>query len=284
MTLPIEIPVTVIIVSYNSEQHLSKALECLKEQTYWPIQTIIVDTGSASKDYLVKLAEQKNIQVFHAPSGSAFCKGNNIGFSKIAKSSEYVFFLNPDAYLSPQYIEKAVYLMESPGHQDVGVMTGQLRGFNQAAGRPTGTYDSTGIYRKWYGKWVDRGQGEEIAPHLYACKEEPHAICGAAMFCRKKALEGVLLRAGEVFDESFFMYKEDIDLSLRLRKKGWRLVYDPSLFLFHCRGWNPNRGAVPSSLRLASARNELKIHLKTYAPIPILYSLAKYIYVRWFER
>lgn len=273
--------VSIIIVTYNSEKFLPHALSCISEQTYAPKQVVLVDTGSASKDYLTQAAKQHKVHLIDAPKGAAFCLGNNVGYAKLGFQSEYVFFLNPDAYLPPEYIEKAVHYMEA--HTDVGVVTGKLLGFDQNVGKPSGRYDSTGIFQTWYGKWYDRGQGELESPNRYATLEEPTAVCGAAMFCRKNALDQSLTTQGHVFDETFWMYKDDIDLSLRVKKSGFKLIYNPNLYLYHCRGWNQDRSKMAYPLRLHSARNELKIHMRELSLVPSIYSFLKYVYVKWVE-
>ncbi|MCH8191208.1 MAG: hypothetical protein IIC80_07635, partial [Chloroflexi bacterium] len=63
------------------------------------------------------------------------------------------------------------------------------------------------------------------------------AICGALMICTTEALRAVELSAGEYFRRSFFMYKEDIDLSLRMAEAGFEVLYDSGLKAWHCRGW-----------------------------------------------
>src|SRR5262249_10125234 len=158
-----------------------------------------------------------------------FCRGNNIGMEYVSIATQYIFFLNPDAFLNPDFLEMAIQFMEQPVNQSCGAVTGTTLGYDITQNKPTGKYDTTGVFRKWYGKWYDRGQGGKQQSSLYQSQEFLPAICGAVFFCRKKALDDVKLRGNEVFDPSFYMYKEDIDLSLRLRQKGWDLIFLPHL-------------------------------------------------------
>ena len=87
--------------------------------------------------------------------------------------------------------------MERPENSHVGALTGKVLGYDIDAGKPTGRYDSTGIFHKWYGKWYDRGQGEYVEQELYNNEESVPAICGAVFFCRKSALDTILLRGKE---------------------------------------------------------------------------------------
>lgn len=271
-------PIAVIIVTHDSQKVIHKAIDALDRQTRKADQIIVVDSGSKKTDYLSRYLDRDDLTLMLEGGGIGFCRGNNAGWTRVNPDTEFVLFLNPDAFLTETFLEESERLMRQEGMEDVGAFTGPLLGYDIDKDRPSGKYDSTGIFRKWYGKWYDRGQGQSCEDRPFKHQQNLPAICGALMFCRKEALDQVILRGGEVFDNTFYMYKEDIDLSLRLRKKKWRLVFEPSIEAFHCRGWSRKRRDMPRSLRLLSARNELRIHWPTN-PVLSLFSLAKYISV-----
>ena len=276
----------VIIVTHNSQAHIPKAMQALKQQTVLPARILIVDSHSARTDYVRAYAGQKSINVLLAKENVGFCRGNNMGYAELAKKGqkecEYVLFLNPDAFLSPDFIEKAMAFMENPQYADCGAITGLAEGYDIQAAKPTGKYDSTGVFRTWYGRWYDRDQGREIISVQYREAEALPAICGALFFCRKKALDTILLRQEEVFDNTLYMYKEDIDLSLRLKVAGWKLYLAPELRAYHCRGWHAERAKVAKKMRMLSAYNELRIHLRNFSPCSA-YSLLKCAGVKIFN-
>jgi GT2 family glycosyltransferase len=270
----------VIIVTHNSERYLSHAIDSLKKQTRCADQIIIVDSGSNNTEYLLPFREQESITLALFRSNIGFCKGNNLGMALLNIPCDYVLFLNPDAFLTPSFLEDAITFMDNPIHEKCGAMTGTLLGYDIETGKPSGKYDSTGIFNTWYGKWFDRDQGRDSGSAAYTTIETLPAICGALMLCRKAALETVLIDKNEVFDERFWMYKEDIDLSCRLTAAGWQLLYNPMCIAYHCRGWNSKRAEVPRHLRILSAKNELRIHLKLRSPVKIMYSSLKYLGVK----
>lgn len=274
---------SIIIVTHNSERYLHHAIESLKKQTKPAEQIIIVDSGSNHTDYLMQYREHENITLALFRSNIGFCKGNNVGMSLINTFSDYVLFLNPDAFITPNFLEDAVAFMENPIYETCGAMTGTILGYDIEANKPSEKYDSTGIFTTWYGKWYDRDQGRNCKDIIYTNTETLPAICGALMFCRRIALENVSLEKNKIFDEHFYMYKEDIDLSIRLAADGWQLLYNPNCSAYHCRGWNPKRSNVPRHFRLLSAKNELKIHWKKKSPIKILYSAAKHLAVNFLD-
>lgn len=260
-------------------------MQCIAQQTYPADRVLIVDSGSNSRGYLESYEKQPSIEVRYAGEDIGFCCANNIGMQHLPAHIDYLFLLNPDAFLTPQYLEQAVQFMEKADNASVGALSGALLGYDIDRDAPTGLYDSTGVFRTWYGKWVDRSQGEacsSAASNTRAIEHVP-ALCGAAFFCRMQAIEQVLIRGCELLDATFYMYKEDIDLSIRLRDKGWRLAFIPDLHLYHCRGWSKNRAAMPRKLRLSSAWNELRIQRRLKQPVPIAYSCLKYAAVKFFD-
>lgn len=273
----------VIIITYNSEPFLDKAVDSIRAQSVPPDQILIVDTGSHCRKYLTSYEEATDTEVLYAPKNAGFCRGNNLGYAHLNKDIDYVLLLNPDAFLFPDFIENAINFMQSESGVNCGIATGVAYGYDIERDQSTGLYDTTGIFKRWYGKWYDRGQGLRCNEKQYQAIEEVPAVCGALMFCRKKALDEALLPNQEIFDSRFYMYKEDIDLSLRLKRRGWSLIYTPALKAYHCRGWSPDRKKMTRKVRLLSARNELRIHSKSFSPFGIMYSMLKYASVFVFD-
>lgn len=275
--------VAVIIVTYNSQVHLPKAMGCIQQQTLQPSQIIIVDSGSSDTAYLNTYQANPLVEIIFAPQDVGFCVGNNIGWNKVSLDTRYVFFLNPDAFLTKNFLQDAVNFMEQPAQSNCGALTGTVLKYDMQADQPRNFYDTTGVFHTWYGRWYDRAQGTTYDPKTFATVERIPAICGAVLFCRKAALDSVLLKGNEVFNSGFFMYKEDIDLSLRLRRKKWELYFIPRILAYHCRGWAPKRKDMPRKMRLHSAKNELKINLKHFFPIGAGYSFLKYCAVKFLD-
>lgn len=274
--------VAVIIVTHNSEKFLFKALKSLEEQTKKPDRIVLVDSGSHDRGYLAPFASMDKTELIFAGNDIGFCKGNNIGYQALKSPYDYVLLLNPDAFLFPDFIEKATHFMEEAKNGRCGALTGTLFGYDISQDQPSGRYDSTGIIRTFWGGYRDRNQGEKVEVSPSGDAEEVPAICGALMFLRDKALKD-LGEGRAIFDESFFMYKEDVDLSFRLRKKGWSILYHPALSAYHCRGWNPDRRKMPRSFRLLSARNELRINWRLLSPLGVAYSGCKYLAVKFLD-
>lgn len=273
---------SVIIVAHNSQMYIDTCLEALLKQSTMPQSIIIIDSGSVQKDYLLKYKSHPTINVYFADENIGFCKGNNKGMAYIPQYTDFVLFLNPDAFLTPHFIAEAINFMEKPTSKYVGALSGLLLGFDIITKQATGKVDSAGIFQKWYGKWYDKAQGKDYFKENYTENVSVPALCGALLFCRMSALQSVLLAPHEVMDPSFFMYKEDIDLSLRLRKQGWSLMRIGGLIAYHCRGWKNERSKIPKQFKLMSAKNELRLHARLFSPC-LFYSLLKYCAVKMFN-
>ena len=267
--------VAVVIVTHNSEPVLPHCLASLKAQTLQPTAIVLVDSGSGNTGYLAQYRGQGVIDVL-LEENIGFARANNCGYASLGLSVDFVLFLNPDAFPEPESIARAIdYLI---ANQNVGCVGGRLAGFDQTRLQSTGLLDSTGVFRTWYGRWYDRGQGKPDDSR-YSSPEDVPAACGAFLMCRKKMLDQVALAAGVVFDPDFFLYKEDIELCLRMRQLKWKIVYLPKVQVYHCRGWG-NRRRIPYQQRLVAAASELLLYRK-HPSIYMLWALAKYGLVRW---
>lgn len=267
--------VSIIIVTHNSQSVLPRCLDAIGHQSVRPYQIIVVDSGSDDSSYLDEASERDVCEV-RKLSNVGFAAANNKGLESLDPECDYVLFINPDTFLSSSVIEKSLKIMERLPR--VAILTGLLEGYDLSRSCKTGKIDSSGIFRTWFGRWYDRGKGEDIS-HNYMNSVNVPAVCGALMFVRASALRPEL---PELFDESFFMYKEDIELSVRLSEKGWKLHYSPEIRAFHCRGWNDSRRAIPRNLRIMSARNEIKIYQK-HPSVYMVWAQFKYILVRIFN-
>ena len=267
--------IAVIVVTHNSEPYLDRCLRAVRAQAGEPHLTV-VDSGSASTTYLEVIEAWGQIRLIRT-GNIGFARANNLGYIGCPEEAEFIVFLNPDAFVGEGLFARAMEIMAA--RPLVGCLTGRLLGYDIALDRPTGLIDSAGVFRRWYGRWYDRGQGE-LDQGQYDAEEGVPAGCGALLFCRRAALEQVILAGCSVFDPGFFLYKEDIELSLRLRAGGWAILYHPELTAHHCRGWNPDRRAMAREQRLAAAASEVLLY-RRHPSIHMLWALAKYLLVRW---
>lgn len=262
--------IKIVIVTHNSADVLDECLRCLACQDYTPVEVVIVDSGSQDTGYLDRMKTKYEFTLVKEDN-IGYGRANNIGARSGRENIEFIVFLNPDAFLAADFLKNAVEIMDS--QQDVGIVAGKLLGFDPVHKRETGKIDSAAIYRTWYGKWSDRGKGD-VDHGQFDSSCEPQALCGAVLFCRAQALKTC---GKDIFDEDFFLYKEDIELCLRIKKNSWSIVYNPSLVAYHCRGWG-SRKTISYDLRKIAAKNEILLYRKHPSPY-ILWAVLKYILV-----
>lgn len=272
------ISIAAIIVTHNSGKFFCKCISALAEQSVRPDTVIVIDSGSSDTGYLVCPEISQEYSVDYCEN-IGFCSANNRAWKR-CESYDYIILLNPDAFLSPSFLEEAIAFMEREENSRVGAITGALLGYDIDADKPTMLIDSTGISQRWFGRFHDRDQMLPIAELArYKTPESVNALCGAVMLCRAQAVRQVST-SGELFDPEFFMYKEDIDLSWRLKSAGWQILFHPGLRAYHCRGWK-GRAHASRAARVMSSRNELILFKKHHSPY-LIYSALKWSLVRLF--
>ena len=156
-----------------------------------------------------------------------------------------------------------------------GCASGKILRFDLPDLPETDVIDTTGLTIGRNRRVADRGENERDVGQ-FEREEEVFGVSGAALVARREALEDVTV-AGECLDESFHMYKEDVDLSWRLRLAGWECWYVPSAVAYHGRTihgtsrrsyladvrlFRENERSKPVSVRMNSMKNQWVLLLK----------------------
>jgi len=263
--------IAIIIVTYNSQKFIKNAINSILDQSYQNIVINIVDNNSDDPSYLRRYNDEGDIIIDYLDSNSGYCGGNNYGIHKNIDYVDYILIMNPDIIIPRDYIKSFVNYYKKHLNNKVGMIgTKLIRKINSTSN----IIDSCGIYQKWYGKWYDRGQNEsDLGQYDSKMHVDVPAICGALLFLNPKALRELYKKYGYYFNNSFFMYKEDIDMSLSLKNIGYEIIFLSSLIAFHKRGWK-KRSSMEKELKVLSARNEVAIN-KNIDFIKLSYSLIK---------
>jgi len=264
-----------IIVTHNSDEVIHKCVDSIQQQSHPVDEIIIVDSGSNDLGYLDSINEQSRVKVIETDN-IGFGRCNNLGIKYLDRQIDIVVFLNPDTFLFPNFFEKMIEKFLS--HGDVGILSGKLLCYDLQKKGPDGRIDSCGIFRKWYGRWYDRGQGA-VDVGQYDTKKYVPALCGALLCCRVRVLRQF---SGVLFDPDFFMYKEDVELGIRMRKLGHKLLYHPELIAYHCRGWQKSRKKMALEIKKIASLNEILLYKKHPSPY-LLWALFKYSLVSVFK-
>ncbi len=217
--------VTVIIINFSSGVHIERCIQAIEAQSYPQIEILVIDNGSTdgSLALVQRMASEARLRLFTG-TNVGFAKANNLGIRE--SSGEFVLILNADAFPRPDYIEKCVAAFRD---DRVGAVIGKL-----VSAADTSIIDSTGIYFYREGVAIDRGFGEKDRGQ-YEKREFVDGACGAAAMYSRAMLKDI--RIGEEFyDEHFFAFMEDAELSFRASTRGWRTLYIPDAVTLHVRG------------------------------------------------
>jgi N-acetylglucosaminyl-diphospho-decaprenol L-rhamnosyltransferase len=228
--------VDVVVVSYNSEAHLRALVEPLSSAE--GLNVIVVD--SASRDGTLASVEDLPITTVALEQNRGFAHACNVGWRR--GESPFVLFLNPDATIGVDDVDRLVAAVEKP---DVGAAaprivgpTGALEYSLRRFPRLRTTYAQALFLHRFFPRaaWSDELVRAEDA---YEQPSSPEWVSGACVLVRRRALEQI---GG--FDEGFFLYCEDIDLCKRLRDAGMDIRFVPKATAVHEGGASAPRASL----------------------------------------
>jgi GT2 family glycosyltransferase len=229
--------VAVVVPNWNGADSLDDCLDSLLAQSL-PVRVIVVDNGST--DGSLKLLEKyAGIEVILHDENKGFAGGVNAGFRRaIDDGLKYVATLNNDAVADTDWLKHLVAALDTS--PKIGIVTSKIL---TADGKKI---DSTGDYLTIWGLPYPRGRGEtEI--DKYDGQTDVFGASGGASLYRVKTLQEV-----GMFDEDFFAYYEDVDLSFRAQLAGWKVRFEPRSTVRH------QIGATSSKLKGFTAYQTMK--------------------------
>ena len=231
----IKVQLSIIIVNYNSRSLIGPCLDSIhKAISGIEAEVIVVDNNSTdgSKEYLPQ--KFPAVKYLFNDVNFGFAKACNQGF-KIS-SGRYVLFLNPDTILKETCLTDCISFFEyHPGAGAVGIrMVNEKGEFLKESKRGLPT-PATSFY-KLFGLTTIFPSSKTFAKyyqgHLAETENSPvDVLSGAFMMIKREVFEQV-----KGFDESFFMYGEDIDLSLRITQAGFKNYYLGKISVTHLKG------------------------------------------------
>lgn len=214
-------PICVVVPNWDGVDMIAATIISLQKQTL-ACDIIVVDNGSrdGSLDYLRPLAATKKIVLIEHPKNIGFTGGVNAGFTyALANNYQAVASLNNDAAAHKDWLKHLWECLQSD--KQIGIVTCKIL---SADGK---TIDSTGDWLTTWGLPYPRGRGEPTSAKYDADTNILGASGGASIYrCD-------MLRKVGLFDQDFFAYYEDIDLSLRARFAGYTVKLEPRALVYH---------------------------------------------------
>jgi GT2 family glycosyltransferase len=268
--------VAVQVLLYKGSKYLPMLLRSLKAQTFsdWKLYVCENSLDPNEAANAKRLLEESGIahHFFVAPDNLGFAGGHNALFR--LHSSEFFFALNQDAYLEPGYIAACVARFEA--EPNCGSVTGLVyRWTVDPASAQVITdetlIDTAGLMYHCLGNVVDRfaGQSRAEVKQNIGAPERVFGVSAAIAVYRRSAIE-VSSPESLPFDPTFWMYKEDVDLAIRLKRKGFDAWFEPAAIAFHGRSLKVSDDGMLARIRDERQRNR-RIRIMSYRNQWMLY-------------
>ncbi|MEO6315110.1 MAG: glycosyltransferase family 2 protein [Chitinophagaceae bacterium] len=250
---------SIIIVSYNVKYFLEQCLFSVqKAVSGMEAEVIVIDNNSSDKSVEYLQANFPAVRFVANRENAGFAKANNQGWRMAA--GQQVLFLNPDTLLSEDSLYKSVRVLEEQAQ--VGAL-----GIHMLDGSGRFLPESKRGFPSPRASFFKLSGLIDIFPHLKAVSQyylghlpekdnnEIDILTGAYMMVKKDVLEKT-----EGFDERFFMYGEDIDLSYRIKQAGYKNYYLAESSIIHFKGESTRKDIAYTKLFYKAMRLFVEKH------------------------
>ena len=234
---------SIIIVNYNVKYFLAHCLlSVLYASKNSQVEVFVVD--NMSQDGSVEMVKEKFpwVKLIANEENVGFAKANNQAVE--LSTGKYILYLNPDTIVPEDCFEKCISYMDA--HEKVGALGCRLidgkgiflpeskRGFPTAQAAFFKISGLSSIFKK--STFFNQYHLGFLSEHE---TNEVDVLVGCFMFCRKTVIDEV-----GSFDEEYFMYGEDIDLSYKIKQAGFSNVYFPETTVIHYKGESTKKGSL----------------------------------------
>ena len=235
---------SIIIVAYNTADQIERCLDSLAAAACCPQEVIVVDNASTDDGAALIAKNHPSVRLLVNERNRGFAAANNQALAVCR--GNFILFLNPDTEVKPGALGIIIdYMNNNP---QIGLAGPKIV-------NPDGTLQESVSYR--YPGQRHMGTALQDLKGTIAC------VLGAAMIARRECLAAV-----DGFDEDFFLYGEDQDLCLRIRRAGQEIGYIDAAVITHL-GGQSERATPTTELWRKKHRAEYLFYRKHYPPATI---------------
>jgi GT2 family glycosyltransferase len=258
--------VAVVVLHWGTAAVTARCLRSLGDAA-WPCRgtVLVVDNTGALDEAVAAEAAPLSVRILRPPRNLGFAGGCTLGMSAgLEAGADFLLLLNNDALVDPDFL--GPLLAAAGRHADAGLLSPQIVHLD----RPREAWYRGGRFSPWTGIPT---QGHRRG--VLAGDEPPREVAyatGCAMLIRP----AVIRRVG-TFDEGLFAYCEDLDLSIRARRAGYRVLFVPGSLVYHDVGDEPPRG---ERRIYYSTRNLMEV-MRRHAPWYTWFSFGANFLARW---
>ncbi|WP_054742710.1 glycosyltransferase family 2 protein [Cellulosilyticum ruminicola] len=247
--------ITIVIPNYNGNNYLKQCIDSIYTQTYNDYELIIIDNASTDGSY-EWVKQYNDINYKRLDRNYGFSRAVNEGI-KLAKG-EYVLLLNNDTKLCQNFLEEMLKVIE--GNPRIFGVSSKMIQYHKKS-----LIDDAGDEYTVIGWPYKRGDGRSI--NEFKKEENIFSACAGAALYRKRIFDQI-----GYFDEKFFAYMEDIDISYRANIYGYKNVYAPRAQVYHI--GSATSGGIYSEFKLnISARNSIYVPYKNMPLLQLIINL-----------
>lgn len=255
--------VSCVVLNWNGWQDTVDCLTALKESTYPNVNLIVVDNGSTNDSVARIRGAHPDAFLVESKKNLGFAGGNNIGIRHaLAHGADFVWLLNNDTKPTPDALSALV--TKALTNNKIGAVASICH-----------YADSPSSVEAWAGARVNLWIGYGRNSTMPRSDEWFDSLNGTSVLISRAAFEDVGL-----LDEGFFLYWEDTEFCLRLRKKGWYLAAAPDSHVLH--KVNASTGGNKIVLDRYQTASGLRL-LRLHSPAPYLASFA-FLLIRFARR
>jgi GT2 family glycosyltransferase len=242
--------VSCIVLNWNGWRDTVECLAALKQCLYPQLDILVVDNGSTDGSTAKIKSSYSNIRLLESHKNLGFAGGNNLGIRyALAHDTDYIWLLNNDTKPAPDALNALINK----------ALTDKKIGAVASVCHYTGAPEKI---EAWAGArvnlWIGYGRNSTVP----RTDDWFHSLNGTSLLVSRAALEDAGL-----LDEGFFLYWEDTEFCLRLRKRGWRLAAAPDSKILH--KVNASTGGNKMILDRYQTASGLRL-LRLYSPAPYL--------------
>lgn len=281
--------ISVVVVTAGINDYLKSCLDSIKEQTYPPLEIIVID-NSLNENFAQRIIRSHpTIKLYSSTTNLFYCAGLNKGID--LSKGDFILCLNDDVILDKRFIEEALRGFRLDNK--VGLVNGKILRSDRK------TIDTTGLSLSLCRSARERGYGLkdngqfEKAGFIFG-------VNGAVAFYRKDMLDEIKINS-EYFDCDYHFFYEDLDIAWRAKRFDWKAYYNPKVIAYHVRGGSVRKNCGlnrPYARRylndelqadliknryLTIIKNESWFGFLLHLPFIVFYDLAVLIYILFFS-
>lgn len=274
-----DVVVAAVVVNFRTPELTIDCVRSLLASDATGLRVVLVDNASgdgSAEAFRQAFAAEARVTVIGCDVNAGYTGGNNAGFRAATKmGARFAFVLNSDTIVAPDCVRLLVE--EAERVPDAALVVPRIF-FGDP---PDALWFGGSRFSMWTGRVTHVGRKAGAEHGLPAPDDIPFAT-GCALLVRLD-----VLRAVGGFDEALFAYCEDLDLSLRVRKAGYRVRYVPAATLWHLEGVSHRRAGGQSLRIYLHVRNTLRVlhrharwyHWLTLGPVFLVDTVARFIAV-----